>query len=83
MSAPSMSRVSATLSLVTYYAPATSLQSAAGAIVALTFLTLLVSTLYIGFQVYQKERTHFMKPESDFESEKTHIQNNLDEESAK
>jgi hypothetical protein len=78
-----MSRVSATLSLVTYYAPATSLQSAAGAIVALTFLTLLVSTLYIGFQVYHKERTHFMKPESDFESEKTHIQNNLDEESAK
>lgn len=83
MSAPSMSRVSATLSLVTYYVPATSLQSAAGAIVALTFLTLLVSTLYIGFQVYHKERTHFMKPESDFESEKTHIQNNLDEESAK
>ena len=83
MSLPSMSRVSATLSLVTYYAPATSLQSASGALVALTFLTLLISTLYIGFQVYHRERTHFMKPEVNFESEKTHIQNNLDEESAK
>ena len=78
-----MSRVTATLSLVKYYAPATSLQSAAGAIIALTFFTLLVSTLYIGYQVYHRERTHFMKPEADFETEKTHIQNNLDEESVR
>ena len=85
MSTLSKRVISSSLSLATYYSPATSLQSAAGAFIALTFLTLLVATLYVAFQVYHRERTHFLKGNDvAIESERTHIQTrHVDEEAPK
>jgi hypothetical protein len=47
------------IKLVTYYAPATSLMSATGAVITVIFMTLLISTLYVAFKVYHKNVTHF------------------------
>ena len=47
------------LKLAPYYAPATSMLSATGAVVAVIFMTLLIFTLYLAYTVYHKNVTHF------------------------